>query len=121
MNLRRTVKPEKKAFAKALRNHQTLHESTLWERLRRDQLGSRFRRQVIIRGWIVDFWCPAKRLVVEVDGASHKTPEGSRKDAHRDSVMRGLGLRVLRVDNEEIDQDLGRVISKIQSAIQEST
>jgi len=54
-----------------LRNKQTPQEIILWSRLRREQLGSKFRRQHSIGGYIADFYCPSKKLVIEIDGSQH--------------------------------------------------
>jgi very-short-patch-repair endonuclease len=63
--------------------------------LRSSQLGTRFRRQVVLRGYIVDFFAPEARLVVEVDGAHHERRRGA--DKRRDAVLAEAGLTVLRL------------------------
>jgi very-short-patch-repair endonuclease len=70
-------------------------ERVLWQALRAGQLGVRFRRQVVVHGFIVDFFAPAARLVVEVDGAHHARRRGA--DARRDRTLEAAGLTVLRV------------------------
>lgn len=62
---------QNKTRRSTLRNAATPHEVKLWARLRRDQLGYRFRRQYGIGNYIVDFYCPTKKLVVEIDGSQH--------------------------------------------------
>jgi very-short-patch-repair endonuclease len=71
-------------------------ERVLWAALRASHLGVRFRRQVVIAGGIVDFFAPAARLVVEVDGALHARRRGA--DRRRDRRLAQLGLRVLRLE-----------------------
>jgi very-short-patch-repair endonuclease len=70
-------------------------ERLLWQALRSSQLGTRFRRQVVLRGYIVDFFAPAQRLVVEVDGAHHTRRHGA--DKRRDAALADAGLAVLRL------------------------
>lgn len=116
VGLRSRVKPETKRFAKELRQRMTLAESVLWERLRGKRIrGIRFNRQSIIRGWIVDFWCPAKGLVIEVDGPYHEIQ--ADKDGYRDAQMHVLGIRVLRVTNQEVFEDLRGVMAKIRRLV----
>ena len=67
----------------------------LWEALRCCQLGVRFRRQVVLQGFIVDFFAPSARLVVEVDGAQHAQRRGA--DKRRDRALAVAGLSVLRL------------------------
>ena len=70
-------------------------ERVLWEALRCCQLGVRFRRQVVLQGFIVDFFAPSARLVVEVDGAQHAQRRGA--DKRRDRALAVAGLSVLRL------------------------
>ena len=101
--------------AKVLRRHMTDAEKTLWQHLRANRLhGLHFRRQQVIDGFIVDFYCHAAGLVVEVDGAIH--PEHPESDAQRDRILSARGLRVLRIRNEEISQDLPEVLNRIAAA-----
>ncbi len=105
----------KAARAKELRREMTTAEWLLWEHLRRNQLhGLHFRRQQVIDGFIVDFYCHDKGLVVEVDGAIHRHQE--RYDAERDRVMCRRGLRVLRFANDEVMTNLGAVLEHIVAA-----
>jgi len=71
-NSRNLCKPEKREFARNMRQNQTESERILWEEIRCKKLGFKFRRQCIITGWIVDFYCSELRLVIEVDGDYHK-------------------------------------------------
>ncbi|HVY29112.1 MAG TPA: endonuclease domain-containing protein [Polyangiaceae bacterium] len=70
-------------------------EQLLWAALRGSQVGVRFRRQVVLHGYIVDLFAPEARLVVEVDGAQHARRRGA--DKRRDRVLAAMGLRVLRL------------------------
>ena len=101
--------------AKELRKNLTPEERILWQRLRANRLdGWHFRRQQIIDGFIVDFYCHKAALVVELDGPIH---DGQADyDIERDKVLESRGLRVLRIKNEEVDQDLEGVLAKIRDA-----
>jgi very-short-patch-repair endonuclease len=80
-------------------------EEALWARLRQGQLGVWFRRQVVLLGsCIVDFYAPARRLAVEVDGAHHAEPARKRADARRDRRLVKAGFRVLRLPAELVLQ-----------------
>ena len=101
MPLRKRCKPEKRIYAKNLRRHPTKAEKILWSDLRSYQLGFHFRRQVIILGWIVDFYCPQAKLAIEVDGLYHDNI--SEKDAYRKTIMEKHGILTLRIDNELVE------------------
>jgi very-short-patch-repair endonuclease len=101
--------------AKELRRRMTEEEGMLWQALRTNRLhGMHFRRQQVIDGFIVDFYCHAASLVVEVDGLIHKHQAAC--DAERDRVLSGRGLRILRVTNEETRRDLEAVLARIEEA-----
>ena len=84
--------------ARALRRAMTLPEVLLWQALRGGQVGGmRFRRQHPIGPYVLDFYCPAIRLAVEIDGAAHDIPERADHDLRRDAWLAAQGIRVLRV------------------------
>ncbi len=83
------------AHAHRLRVAPSEAERVLWAVLRGSRLGVRFRRQVVVNGYIVDFLAPEARLVVEVDGAQHALQRGA--DKRRDRALQAAGLRVLRL------------------------
>lgn len=99
--------------ARALRRDMTLPEGMLWQVLRQRPDGFKFRRQHPIGRCIVDFYCPAARLVIEVDGESHSMGDRPQRDARRDRWLRNQGLRVLRFAASEVIKDLGSVITAI--------
>jgi very-short-patch-repair endonuclease len=112
----RTLKP----LARTLRRHATEAEQVLWERLRRKQvLGMPFDRQKPIAGYIVDFYCAAARLVVELDGSQHSGADAQAYDLQRTQVLEALGLRVLRFGNGQVQQDLATVMGVIEAAVRE--
>jgi very-short-patch-repair endonuclease len=101
--------------ARSMRRQPTNAESKLWQRLRRNQLGVRFRTQVAVLRFIVDFYCPSRRLVVEVDGGAHDAR--SDADTERDRILEALRFRVLRVRNEDVLEDLEAVVQVIANAL----
>jgi very-short-patch-repair endonuclease len=109
------VTPVKVQRAKELRHQMTQEEKILWQHIRANQLkGLHFRRQQIIDGFIADFYCHAARLVIEVDGEIHQ--QQAEYDAERDRVLLARGLRLLRIKNEEVRQNLDRVLARIAKA-----
>ncbi|MCL4766345.1 MAG: DUF559 domain-containing protein [Hyphomicrobiaceae bacterium] len=100
--------------ARHLRRSKTSAERRLWWKLRElKQLGFKFRQQVPIDSHIVDFACLSKRLVIEVDGATHSTSEERRRDAERDAYLGRQGFRVMRVWNREIFDNVDGVMDTI--------
>lgn len=106
-----------------MRHDMTAAEKKLWSLLRNNRLGVKFRRQVPYGRYILDFYCVKARLVIEVDGAQHHTPEGKRKDAIRDAYLRSDGLEVLRFLNDEVlsneDGVEQVVLDKVQGAMKQ--
>lgn len=100
---------------KELRNNSTPEEILLWLRLKNSQLGSKFRRQHSIGGYIVDLYCPSKKLVIEIDGSHHFKKENKEYDKIRTDYFDGLNIKVIRFNNEEINTNLGVVTKKIKS------
>jgi very-short-patch-repair endonuclease len=106
------IDPKKAARARELRHNMTEAERELWQRLRGNRLnGWHFRRQQVVEGFIVDFYCHAAGLAVELDGAVHE-PQGDY-DAERDQVISAQGVRVLRFKNPEVLEDLEGVLRTI--------
>jgi len=109
------VTKEKQQRAKELRRDMTPAEKILWQELRANKLGVHFRRQQVIAGFIIDFYCHKSALVVEVDGYIHDLQH--EEDARREKALRELGLRIVRFRNDEVVKDLSTVIEKIRKQI----
>ena len=106
------VAEEKILRAKELRREATPEERILWLRLRRNQLGGyHFRRQQVIDGFIVDFYCHAAAIGIEVDGSVHQ--QRAEYDAERDRIIAARGIEMLRFANDEIRLNLEAVLTKI--------
>jgi very-short-patch-repair endonuclease len=95
-------------LARQKRHEPTPAENMLWQRLRRNQMGAHFRRQQTIERFIVDFYCAAIKLVIEVDGSIHDYTQ--EEDAIRQEYLESRGLRVLRVSNDDVLRDVEIVI-----------
>jgi very-short-patch-repair endonuclease len=114
------VKEEIAQRARELRREMTLEERILWQRLRTNRLGGfHFRRQQAIEHFIVDFYCHAAALIVEVDGSIHQ--QQAEYDAERDRILTARGFRVMRVRNEDVERDLEGVLERIEAACGEGS
>ena len=106
--------------ARNLRKNQTKEEKIMWNLLRNRQLpGLKFRRQhPISQNYIVDFYCAEKKLVIEIDGGIHSTPDVIQADKLRQSNISELGYHFLRFTNEQVNADLGSVLVTIAKKLQ---
>jgi very-short-patch-repair endonuclease len=103
-----------KTLARRLRKNMTDAESFLWQRIRRKQLkGRQFYRQKNIGNYIVDFYCPSAKVIVELDGGQHYTQEGIRRDQVRDKYLDSLGLTTLRFSDREVFKNIEGVLERI--------
>ena len=100
------------------KNLNTSSGQALWEILRTKQLNSKFRRQHIIGGFIVDFVCIPKQLIVEVDGKYQNTPEQQEAEDLRTIILQELGFKVLRFTNEELIENIDKVLSQISQELE---
>ncbi|MEW6300566.1 MAG: endonuclease domain-containing protein [Thermodesulfobacteriota bacterium] len=117
----RRYNPNLKSTARTLRTNLTDSEQLLWSRLRRKQLlGVRFYRQKPLGNYIVDFYAPSDRLVVEVDGSQHLEAIQAEHDQQRTVYLEQQGLRVLRFTNLEVLQELEAVVEEIYRAVQKA-
>ncbi len=110
-----------KEISKSLRNKQTEAERCLWIRLKLKHLGYTFYRQKPIGDYIVDFYCPKARLVVEVDGGRHFTTKTAADDRLRDEHLRSLGLTILRFSNSEVLKRTDEVAESIYKQLTKSS
>jgi very-short-patch-repair endonuclease len=113
--------PRLKTKARSLRANPTDAELRLWYRLRRKQiLGVQFYRQTAIGNYIVDFYAPAAKLVVEVDGAHHFTLSRAEYDKRRSEYLEQRGLRVLRFDDRQVLLQIESVAQAIFQAMKKN-
>ena len=112
------ITPDKLERAKELRRQPTQAERLLWQRLRANRLeGFHFRRQQVIAGYIVDFYCHTASLAVELDGEIHSAQ--AEYDGERDRVLSEYGIRVLRFGNQNIVDNLEEVVGTILKVCKE--
>jgi very-short-patch-repair endonuclease len=104
----------RRAAAKKLRANTTPHERIRWGALKELPVdGTHFRRQAPIGPYVVDFFCPAKHLIIELDGGHHNDDENARRDNVRQMWLEREGYRVVRFWNSEINSDLKAVLERI--------
>lgn len=102
-------------LARNLRKNQTFVEQLLWSKIRNNQIsGYKFRRQYPVDNYILDFYCPAAKLDVEIDGGQHNEIENEHLDEARTKYLVNKGIRVIRFWDHEVINDLDAVITVIQ-------
>lgn len=109
-------------FARKLRKTMTPQEVKVWAHLRplRKQ-GLKFRRQVPLRGYVVDFACFEARLIIEIDGSQHGFAEQMERDCLRDAALERGGFTILRFWNAEVDREFEGVWTLIAAALQNAS
>ena len=112
-----TADGKKFEYARMLRQAQTHAEELMWQELRNRKLGVKFRRQHPISDYVVDFYCSDKSLIVEIDGAIHNDTEIEKKDKEREDILISLGYRILRFTNDEVENDIFKVLKSIRNEI----
>ncbi len=106
---------ERRQFARLLREQPTKTEDVLWQRLRGSRFcGAKFRRQVPVDRFVVDFYCHSAKLVIELDGKQHEW--FADYDAERTQILESRGLGVIRFTNAEVEGDLDGVLARIRTA-----
>jgi very-short-patch-repair endonuclease len=107
---------ERIGFARILRRHPTPAEDTLWRALRGSRFeGAKFRRQVSFDRYVVDFYCHAAKLAIELDGKQHEW--FAKYDADRSDLLERRGVRVIRFKNEDLLNDLDSVLARIKAEL----
>ncbi len=107
-----------KRYSQELRKNMTDAERLLWSRIREKQLkGLHVYRQRIIGNYIVDFYCPKSKIIIELDGGQHCTEDEIKGDKARDEYMRERGFKVLRFSDREVFNNLDGVLQKIWEAL----
>ncbi len=110
--------PALKERRRELRRNQTPAEKIIWERVRGRRLdGFRFLRQYSVGSYILDFYCPSKKLGIEIDGGQHRAKDGSMYDQERTSYLEGFGIKTIRIQNEEVIKNRQEVLSKILQSL----
>ncbi len=108
-----------KPTRRRLRSHGTPAEAALWTRLKRRRLGGRrFRRQFGVGPYVLDFYCPAEQLAVELDGAVHEDPARAAYDVARTRDLARLGIHVVRFENRLVFEQPGAVLAAIAACFE---
>lgn len=108
--------PALKARQRELRRNQTDAEQVFWARVRNKQFfGLKFFRQYSMGPYILDFYCPERKLAVELDGGQHNKSEGREYDAERTAFLNAHGVEVLRFWNSEVLNDIDAVLERLTS------
>ena len=117
--MRQQVPPPRRAFAREMRSDATKAENILWQALRNRHLdGLKFKRQVPLDGYIIDFVCFEARLIVEVDGGQHSESE---RDATRDRHFEMKGFSTLRFWNDEVVKNIDGVCMTILAEVRKGS
>ena len=109
------IKKKMHVLSSELRQRSTETENLLWEKLRNRQLlGRKIRRQVPIGAYVVDFYCAEEKLVIEIDGGIHETQQ--EQDQLRQETLEALGLRVIRLTVDQVENQLTESLCIIQNS-----
>ncbi len=105
------------SLRKQLRKSATPQEIIIWSRLRRKKLEYKFKRQYSIGHYVVDFCCPARKLIIELDGWQHRQENNNGYDKERTRYLGNLGFKVLRFWNNDVNKNLEGVILRIEEEL----
>ena len=105
--------------ARQLRAEATRAEAMLWNALRRNALGVKTRRQHVLLGWILDFYIPAARLAIELDGPTHEARTDD--DRVRDEARASVGIAPLRIESDRVESSLTEVLREIVTRVTPSS
>ncbi|HJV79033.1 MAG TPA: homocysteine S-methyltransferase family protein [Paludibacter sp.] len=105
-------------IAKELRHNQTDAEDKLWQELRRNNTGYKIKRQHVVDGFVADFICIEKRVIIEIDGGVHLSLEQKNRDVERTKVLNTQGWDVIRFTNEEVMDNVSIVVAKIKTILE---
>jgi len=104
--------------AEELRNRMTPAEELLWNYLKTNEWGYKFRRQHPIFMYVADFYCHQLKLIIEIGGSIHQIEDVKRNDATRENHLKNLGLKIIRFKNKEVLHNLENVLIQIKQIIQ---
>jgi very-short-patch-repair endonuclease len=108
--------PQLKTFRRELRHNLTPAEAALWKMIQGSRLeGRKFRRQHSVGLYILDFYCPAEKLAVELDGQVHNSGQAQQYDYERKVFLEFYGIKVIRFENKWVFEEPGWVLDQIRS------
>ncbi|MCX6792533.1 MAG: endonuclease domain-containing protein [Candidatus Falkowbacteria bacterium] len=106
-------------LAREFRSNPTKAESIMWQILKDEYLlNYKFRRQYVIAGYILDFYCQSLKLGIEVDGGIHNIPKNMNADIKRQQIIKQYGVEIIRITNEEIISTPILVFQKLRNHIE---
>ena len=105
--------------ARYLRKEETKAEKILWQELRNNNLGVKFRRQQPVDMFILDFYAPSIMLAIELDGSVHKEKDNKEYDKERTKYLESKGVKVIRLWNGDVENNLENTLNKIKEIIEE--
>jgi len=105
-------------IAERLRRDMTAPEKIIWDRVCKNQLGVRIRRQHPIWKFIADFYCHEVKLIIEIDGGIHLRSENKEYDISRDIILKEFKIEILRFNNDEVINEPDLVIEKIRRTVE---
>ena len=112
-------RPQQLRFRRDLRSQLTHAEAVLWTHLKGSRLdGAKFRRQQGVGVYVLDFYCPAVRLAIELDGAAHDHEDAVARDAAREAWLAAHGIRVIRFVNDDVLRNPEGVLAAIRDALE---
>ncbi|MDD5031453.1 MAG: endonuclease domain-containing protein [Patescibacteria group bacterium] len=97
-----------------LRNNATKAEKIFWQELRNNKIGVKFRRQHGIKGYVVDFYCPKLKLIIELDGVVHDFRKQRERDYLKEKELEKLNFKVIRYNNFDIMENIGEVMKDLR-------
>ena len=101
-------------IAREFRKEPTKSEKIMWNSLRNRQfLNLKFRRQYLIQGFIVDFYCPELKLAIEIDGSIHLKQNQIKYDKERQNVIEQQKVEFIRINSKEVENDIGEVLGRL--------
>ena len=103
--------------ARYLRKIMTEQEKILWQHLRDEGMGFKFRRQHPIDKFVIDFYCTKLKLAIELDGSPHTNEEGKEYDVLRTKFLEHEDIKILRFWNSEVENNISKVLEKIRKTI----
>ena len=99
------------------RSPSKFYTQLLWQYLKNNQLGVKFRRQFGVDQYVLDFYCPERKLAVEIDGPTHDSAEAKNRDKARQSHIEFKGVQFLRFAADDVYYDLDRVLETIKKTL----
>lgn len=112
--IRKITKHDIYKYAKMLKRNMTVSERKLWNKLAVNCLGVEFEPQVVVHGYIPDFYCKQLKLCIEVDGKIHNVKRVKDNDRKRESILLSYGIVIIRFTNDQVDNNIDYVMNVIK-------